>query len=156
MWSASSSLWLRSSWRSVSSPTDSQFREKRPAGSTFGTRRRSLVSLAGAATSIIRVCRDRSMLAVRKYYCRDKHVFEATKDLSRQAYFCRDKSMFCLDKHVLLLSLQIFVATKICLSRRRFCRDEHTFVATKGVFCRSKNTCGRLYVKSFPSAFLIG
>ena len=71
------------------------------------------VSLAGAATSI-------------------------TKRLSRQAYFCRNKTRLmsrqnvCRDKHVF-----VFVATKI------FCRDKHNFVPTKvlsreAYFCRDK------------------
>ena len=49
------------------------------------------------------------------HFCRDKHVFAATKHI-----FCRDKSMF--------------IAT--------FCCDKLTFVATKHVFCRDKSTGG--------------
>ena len=46
----------------------------------------------------------------RKYFCRDKNVFVATKHV-----FC----VYCREKHN-------FVATKDV-----FCRDGHVFVATK-------------------------
>ena len=63
-------------------------------------------------------CRDKHVS------CRDKSMLVATKLLSPQAYFCRDKRRvlwtgICHDK--------TFVATKY------FCCDKHTFVATKDV-----------------------
>ena len=61
----------------------------------------SLVSLAGAATTIIFV------------FCRDKITLVATKLLSRQNYVCRDK-------HDLCLSRQIFVTTNIIFRRQSF------------------------------------
>ena len=74
----------------------------------------------------------------KKYACRDKIMFVATKgclsfSLSRQntsfiaTKLC--KYHFYRDKHV-------FVATKVC-------PDKHNFVATKDVFCRDKHILSR-------------
>ena len=70
-------------------------------------------------------------------FCRDKHVFVATKDV-----FCRDKSMFdatkiCRDKNIKVIFVatsfkHVFVATKHVFCRNYFCRDKtRVFVATK-------------------------
>ena len=75
------------------------------------------------------------------FFCRDKHVFVATKH-----DFFRDKSMLAATK---VLSRQnydciIFVATNTCLSRQtRVCRDKRMLAATKLLsrqvyFCRDK------------------
>ena len=89
------------------------------------------------------------------YFCRDKHVFVATKlflrqifvatntILSPQAYFCRDKHVFVATKDTFCRDKSMPVATKDV-----FCRDKHIFVATKMMlvaapFCRDNNdTCG--------------
>ena len=94
-------------------------------------------------------------------FCRDKHVlfasrqntsfvatnsdihnFVATKVLSRQAYFCRDK-------HVFVVANLPFVATKICLSREKnvYCRDESLLVAAK-VLPRQNHVCRDVFVTS--------
>ena len=131
----------------------------------------------GAATSII-FCRDKhTFVATKDVFCRDKHVFmfvafydimfvasniccdknccdKSMFLLSRQAYFCRDKTLvatntcLCLSHFMTCLSRQIFVVTKIVATKICFsCRDKHTFVATKHLsrgVCRDKNnTCGR-------------
>ena len=76
-----------------------------------------------------RVSRDKTCFATN--ICRNKHNFVATKVLSQQAYFCRDKHMS-------------FVATKVCLSRQNFCRDKIMFVATKLCLSVSKKYLPRL------------
>ena len=76
-------------------------------------------------------CRDKTVIAIN--ICRDKR--NCTKLLSRQAYFCRDKHVFCRDKTHLLY----FFRDKNILSQQMFCRGKHTFVATKHVFCRDKH-----------------
>ena len=71
------------------------------------------------------VCHDRSMLVVRicccccdksflvtRIFCCDNFIFFASKLLSWQAYFCRDKDVFCHNKYV-------SVMTK-CLSRQKW------------------------------------
>ena len=61
---------------------------------------------------------------VTKNICRNKYNFVATKVLSQQAYFCRDK------RRVL--------SQLTCV-----CRDKNMLVATNIFFCRDKNdTCG--------------
>ena len=77
----------------------------------------------------------------RQNICRSKHVFVATKVLSRQTYYCRDKrrvlsreTRVCHDKRMLVAiklcrDKILFVAADICrdkiLSRRtRFCCDK--------------------------------
>ena len=83
----------------------------------------------------------------RQKFCRDKHVFVATKHvcvprkyLSRQAYFCRDKKRVCRDKSKLvvtkLLSRQKYICIRTHTQKDVFCRDKLVFVAN---FCR--NTC---------------
>ena len=84
------------------------------------------VSMSGAATSIIFVatntcltrqntsfalfCCDKSFFSRQAYFCREKHVFVATKDV-----FCRDKRrVLSLQK----MSVTMLVATKVCLSRQ--------------------------------------
>ena len=125
------------------------------------------ISLAGAATSFIfvatntclprrktsfvvsKVCLSRHLLR-QTYFCRDKHVFAATKHV-----FCLDKSMFvatfCCDKLTFVATNTClprrntsFVVSKVCLSRHLlrqtyFCRDKHVYAATKHVFCRDKS-----------------
>ena len=76
--------------------------------------------IVGVSCHKYHFCRDKHVS------CRDKSMLVATKLLSRQAYFCRDKRRvlwtgICHDK--------TFVATKILY----FCGDKHTFVATKDV-----------------------
>ena len=61
------------------------------------------------------------MFVARKYFCRDKHTFVATKDVFVKVSLSRKKFIY-----------KSFVAKK-------FCRDKHTFVATKDVFCRDKH-----------------
>ena len=89
---------------------------------TFHISWSSLLSLAGAATSIIFVmtkdvlCQNKTFVVtnvslLQQKFCRNKNMFVATKVLSRQAYFCRDQT-----RHT-------------CLSRQNFCRDKN-------------NTCG--------------
>ena len=87
-----------------------------------------MLSLAGAATSII--------------FVGTKVFFVATKVLSLQARVCRDKTR--------LLSRQNFCRNKIMVVATNICRnkgsvatkyvshDKHTFVATKDVFRRDK------------------
>ena len=74
------------------------------------------VSLAGTATSIFSFlfCRDKSKFVAtklssqRQTRVRRDHSFVALSIvLSRQAYFCHDKRVFCRDKH------KTFVATKM-------------------------------------------
>ena len=94
-----------------------------------------LVSLAGAATSIIfvatKVCLPRQNFCCDKIVCRDKTfdatncdkiMFVATKRLTRQEYFCRDKTRvlsrqirICRNKSK-LVAKKTFVTTKLCLS----------------------------------------
>ena len=62
-----------------------------------------IVSLAGAATSIIFVATDTCFVATKHVFCRDERMHAATKT----------KYVFCRDKHV-------FVATKESLSRQMF------------------------------------
>ena len=73
-------------------------------------------------------------------FCRDKHVFVATKDACYKNYVCHDNFMFVATK---LSSRQIFVATNIILSRQTyFCRDKRVLSWQTRV-CRGKNdTCG--------------
>ena len=87
----------------------------------------------------LRVCRDKhTFVAPQAYVCRDEHTFVATsicrdkrfvakntfvvtKVLSLQAYFCRNKRLFCRYKHV-------FVATNTtntCLLRQNVYRDKN-------------------------------
>ena len=65
------------------------------------------------------------------YVCRDILLSRQILVSSRQAYFCRDKSMLVSTKHLLRQNCRdkTFVATNICV-----CRDKHTFVATIHVF----------------------
>ena len=92
-----------------------------------------LISLAGAATSII-------LFIIDSYVCRDKLTFVETKPV-----FCRDKSMLVATKTCLSRKKEgnFFVSIKICLSRqkyrgkrrvlsreRRVCGDKDVFVAT--------------------------
>ena len=44
-------------------------------------------------------CHDKQLFVATKIFCCDKHNFVATKVLSWQAYFCRNKRVFCRDKH---------------------------------------------------------
>ena len=94
-------------------------------------------------------------------FCRDKHVFVATKHI-----FCRDK-IFCVDKTFVVTNIchnkHNFVVTKVlswrtcfffatkdmCLLQRKYACCDKTFVATKLCFsqqnyvCHNKNdTCG--------------
>ena len=69
------------------------------------------------------------------HFCCNKHVFVATKVLSRQAYFCHDKrpvltrqTRVCRDKSKL-------VATKLLPWQNYVCCNKHTSIATKDVFC---------------------
>ena len=94
------------------------------------------LSLAGAATSIIFVATN--LLSRQTRICRHKS-FVATNTCLPPQKFCRDKHVFAATKHVLT---KAFVATKLCLSRQRFCRDKHTFVATKDVLWHEHDTCG--------------
>ena len=80
-------------------------------------------TIIGGSCHKYHFCRDKSILVATKLLLRQifvatKYNFVATKVLSQQTYFCRDKRRICVDKH-------IFVATKDV-----FCRDKHVF-ATK-------------------------
>ena len=86
-----------------------------------------ILSMVGAATSIIFVatkhifCHDKSMRCCNKSFVTIKIC------LSRQKYVCPTKT---------------FVMTKIYLSPHTFCHDKlvkHTFVTTKYVFCHNKH-----------------
>ena len=90
------------------------------------------LSLAVAVTSIIFIAtntclcvsRQTRVLSRQACFCRDKHLFVATKDV------------FCLGKSILVTTnvlprQKYFVATNILLSRQNLCRSKHTFVATK-------------------------
>ena len=97
-------------------------------------------SLAGDATSII-------FVATNHVFCRDESMLAATKLLSRQTQFCRDKTRVCRDKSFVMTSIrvcrdksklvaakqlswqnslprQIFVATKVVLRQKYVCRDK--------------------------------
>ena len=84
-----------------------------------------LLSLAGAATSIIFVATNKCF------------VTKNTPLLSRQKYACRHRRFFA--KTLCLSRQNIFVATKLLLRQILVCRDKHTFVATKDVFCCDKH-----------------
>jgi len=113
----------------------------------MGTSNSSIVSLAGAATSIITVatkyvfCRNKTCLLSRqKYAWRDKG-FVATSILcrikrpvlSRQTRICHGKSKLVVTK---VLSRQNYVCHDKYLSRQKFSRQKYVrrdkgFVATK-------------------------
>ena len=81
---------------------------------------RHTVSLAVAATSIISVATNMCFVMTKHVFCCDKSMLVlVTKCLSRQKYFCHDKT---------------FVATNICrdivLSQHAFCCCRHTFFVT--------------------------
>ena len=70
-------------------------------------------------------------------------IFVATKVLSKQSYFSRDKTRVLsrqtrVVKKICLL-LQIFVATKVLSRQIRVCCDKLIFVATKYDFFRDKH-----------------
>ena len=67
-------------------------------------------SLAGAATSII-------FVATKDVFCRNKHVFVATKVSSSRHNVCRGKNMFVATSIPLPRQKTCFVATNTCLSR---------------------------------------
>ena len=114
-------------------------------------------------------CHDKSFVTTN--ICSNKHNFVTTKLLSRQAHFCRDKHVFVATKHIFchnksmlvttklvttntcLVSRQIFVATKVWSWQKMFVSRNKSFVVaasivlrlrlTKRVCCRDKNyTCG--------------
>ena len=71
-------------------------------------------------------CRDKTVVVTntgvsRQIFCRDKHNFVATKLLSRQAYFCRDKR--------LVLSRQ----TRVCRDKTlpKLCQNAKTLARQK-------------------------
>ena len=81
-----------------------------------------LVSLVGAATSIIFVARN---------ICRDKHNFVMTKVLLRRTYFCRNRHMFTTAKHIFCHEKSKTVATKVLSQcRNKTSHGKHNFVAT--------------------------
>ena len=108
-------------------------------------------------------CRDKSMLVATKLHdkimfvmtkrlSRQTFVFVSTKDVSRQAYFCRNKRRVCVfrNKSMLVATKALSRQTRICcnknilsrqtaFSRHNFCQDKHTFVATKDEFCRDRH-----------------
>ena len=66
-------------------------------------------------------CRDKSMLAATKYFCRDKYLSQ----LKKKKNVFRDKLTF--------------VGTKLCLSQQNICRDKHVFISTNILFvCRDE------------------
>ena len=84
----------------------------------------TLISLAGAATSIILTFQqkfscDKHIFVVTKCVCRDK-----THLLSWQKYACHNKIMFVMTK-------DMFVATKVSLSLQKFCHHKIILVMTK-------------------------
>ena len=75
-------------------------------------------------------------------FCRDKSMLVATKDLSWQTYFCRNKT--CCDQY---LSRQTWFCCHKSFVTITFCRNKSRLVATNIIFsqqnCRNKNdTCG--------------
>ena len=77
-------------------------------------------------------------------FCRDKHVFVATKHV-----FCRDK-IFCVDKTFVVTNIchnkHNFVVTKV-LSWRTwffFCNKRHVFVATKVCLLWQNFCCNKI------------
>ena len=114
--------------------------------------RTGLLSLAGAATSIIFVATkffwglDNVFVATKQVFCRDKSMVVATKLLSKQNIFSLSrqnmsfvaiklwKYHFCPDKS--------FVATNMCLSRQMFV-GTNVILSRQTRVCRDKNyTCG--------------
>ena len=97
------------------------------------TRPACLLSLAGAATSIIFfatniiLSRQKSCFVETKYFCHDKHNFVTTNIV-----LSRPKDVFCHDKHV-CRDKHAFVATKVLSRQTRVCRNK-SFVATKMLF----------------------
>ena len=82
------------------------------------------LSLAGAATSII-------FVATKDVFCRDKHMFVATKVCLSGQNFCREKAMFAATN---ICREKSFVTTKI------FCHNK-TLVATSIRFSRQTRVC---------------
>ena len=75
------------------------------------------------ATSLSRCLSSSIGENCRKYhFCRDKHVFKATKKSFVATKVCLPRQNFCRDKKI--CRDKTFVATNIC-------RDKHVFVATK-------------------------
>ena len=62
---------------------------------------------------------------------RDKHVFVVTKVLSRQAYFCRDKTRVLSRQTRVCPDKSKHVSTKLLSRQNYVCRDKHTFCRDK-------------------------
>ena len=96
----------------------------------------SFMSLAGAGTSIIFVATN-----VLSNICRDKMMFDATKLLSRQAYFCRDKRRVCREKKLYLWQLPPMIYFGI----RSTSVLPHSYVKDPGYSAKSER--GRLHTR---------
>ena len=101
--------------------------------------------------SFVRVCRDKTrfffFFATKACYsfvatniCRDKCKLVATKLLSRQADFCRDKHVFCLDKSMLFKYFQ-YTSNKVLSRQAYFCRNKRRILSRQKRVCCDK-TCG--------------
>ena len=83
-------------------------------------------------------CNKTCLLLKQKYAC-------------HEAYFCRDKHMFVATKHVFWRDKSMLVMTKLLLHMTNtFCQDKscskHTFVMTKDVFCHDKQNTQQTYM----------
>ena len=92
-------------------------------------------------------CRDKHKTFVAINTCRNKNNFAATKVLSRQAYFCGDKTFVA----------KCFVATKVCLSLESICRyktfhrDKIMFVATNVLSRRNIFVATKMVLMAAPA-----
>ena len=68
-------------------------------------------------------------------------------------HFCRDKHVFFATKHVFFCFFLFFVATKVCLPQQK-CRDKITFVPTK-YFCRDKHVfvATKMIIVAAPTSY---
>ena len=82
-------------------------------------------------------CRDKSFVMTNTSFVATNVLLRQTSLLSRQEYFCRDKSMLVetklLPQQTDICGNKRFIATNMIVSRQKTCffREKHVFVATK-------------------------